>query len=273
MTIKTSFLSRSMMSASERAMGRFMRDGEGHTPPVTPPVVTPPVEPAKPASAESILFPKDGEPAKPAGDVKPVEGEKPADWQEFTPDPAKSQAENDAAKVEHDKTKPAAPDPLDVVPEDGKYALTMPEGIEVDQALVDALGPEFKDLKLTTKGAQRLADKFIEIQTGREKARGEAWGTTVAGWVDTAKADKEMGGDKWDGTVNTAVRAINTLGTPALKEYLEASGGGNHPELIRFMAKVGSLIKEDTPAQGGAEGAGKPVDHASLMFPNDTPKG
>ena len=270
------FLSRSMMSASERTMGRFMRAPDDHTPAAPDAAAAEAAAAAaaaKPAAAESILFPKEADPAKPAGEVKDDKTPAAADWKEFTADPAKSEAENAAAKVEHDKTKPAAADPLDVVPEDGKYTLTMPEGVEVDQALVDALGPEFKDLKLTTKGAQRLADKFIEIQTGREKARGEAWGTTVAGWVDTAKADKEMGGDKWDGTVNTAVRAINTLGTPALKEYLEASGGGNHPELIRFMAKVGNLIKEDSPAQGGAEGAGKPVDHASLMFPNDTSKG
>ncbi|WP_454618367.1 hypothetical protein [Bradyrhizobium cenepequi] len=241
--------------------------------------------PAKPAAdpAASVLFPNEGEkkPDPAAGEVKPGEGEggdKGADWKEYVPDPKKSEAENAAAKAEHDKTKPAEgkdkkPDPADTVPEDGKYTLAMPEGVQVDQEMVDALGPEFKDLGLTNKQAQKLADKFIALQTDRAKKQGETWGQTVSGWVDQAKADKEIGGDKWDSTVKTARRAVDTIGTPALKEYLEATGGGNHPELIRFMAKVGAMIREDNPADGGAGGSGKPAEAAHVLFPNDAPKG
>ena len=98
-------------------------------------------------------------------------------------------------------------------------------------------------------------------------------GNTIQKWADDAKADKEIGGDKWDGTVKSAQRAINTLGTPALKEYLQASGGGNHPELIRVFAKVGGLIKEDSPPSDGPGGHGKPADPAHVLFPNDAPKG
>ncbi len=92
-------------------------------------------------------------------------------------------------------------------------------------------------------------------------------------WADDAKADKEIGGDKWTGTVSDAQRAINKLGTPALKEYLNASGGGNHPELIRILAKAGALLKEDNPPNDGGQGSGKPAETAHLLFPNDAPKG
>lgn len=274
---KSAFLSMSSMgamTANERVMRRYMRDGEGH-PPAGGDVKPAGDPPVKPDADASVLFPKEGDAPKPdasAGDKKEGEGDKPADWKEYVVDPAKSEADNAAAKVEHDKTKPPAKDAADVVPADGKYTLAMPEGVEVDQELVDALGPEFKELGLTGKQAQKLADKFIEMQTGRAKKQGETWGATVSGWVDTAKADKEIGGDKWDGTVKTATRAVNTLGTPALKEYLEATGGGNHPELIRFMAKVGAMIKEDNPA-GGDGGGSKPAEAAHLLFPNDAPKG
>jgi len=245
------------------------------------PAATPAADPAKPAAdpAASVLFPKEGgddgkkgekaETDPPAGG----EGDKGKDWKEYVADPKKTDAENAAAKVEHDKTKPAAADPADVVPADGKYTLAMPEGVQVDQAMVDALGPEFKELGLTNKQAQKLADKFIGIQQQRASDQGKAWGERVSGWADEAKADKEIGGTKWDGTVKDATRAVNSLGTPALKEYLEATGGGNHPELIRFMAKVGAMIKEDNPAVGGAEGAGKAAEAAHMLFPNDVPKG
>lgn len=226
---------------------------------------------------ETVLFPNEGkgEGDKPADGVAENatgEGEGATEWKEYVPDPNKSDEENAAAKAEHDKAKPAA-DPLDVVPEDGKYNLTMPEGVEVDQELLDAVGGDFKELGLTHKQAQALADKFIGVQQKRAEKQGQTWAETISGWADTAKKDPEIGGAKWDGTVAASRRAVDTLGTPALKEYLNASGSGNHPEVIRIMAKVGAMIKEDNPASGGAEGAGKPAEAAHVLFPNDAPKG
>ncbi|QND53466.1 hypothetical protein HB779_17405 [Phyllobacterium sp. 628] len=243
-----------------------------------------------PATPESVLFPDEKPADPPAGEKKPGEGEadgdkkptegdnKSGDWKEYVPDPNKSEAENTAAKSEHDKTKPAddkdkKADPLDAVPADGKYALTMPEGIAVDQALLDALGPKFAAKQMTTREAQELTDEYVKVEQARAKTRTENWGKTLEKWVDDAKADKDIGGTKWDDTVATSRRAVNTLGTPELKEYLQASGGGNHPELIRFMAKVGAMIKEDSPADGGAGGSGKPAEPAHVLFPNDAPKG
>lgn len=208
--------------------------------------------------AGSILFPDDQ--ANAGGDEKPAEtagDEKPAEDKAEGDKPAEDKPAGDA----------------DQVPADGKYALTMPDGVELDADLADALGPEFKDLGLTNAQAQKLVDKYIETQQARAGKQGEAFAQTVQGWADTAKADKEIGGAKWDTTVAASQRAVKTLGTPELREYLNASGGGNHPELIRFMAKVGAMISEDDPAAGGAAGQGKPAEAAYTLFPSDAPKG
>lgn len=248
--------------------------GGGETP-VDPGTVLFPNENKPAETPNDGEVPKDGE--KPKEGEAPKDGEKPAEWKEYVADPKKSDADNAAAKAEHDKTKPAddkaKPDALDVVPEDGKYALTMPEGVKVDQELLDALGPKFAAKKLTTREAQELADEFTKIQQGRATKELEDWAKTLDKWTDDAKSDQEIGGDKWDGTVASATRAVNKLGTPALKEYLNASGGGNHPELIRFMSKVGAMIREDNPASGGAGGSSKPAEAAHVLFPNDAPKG
>lgn len=254
------------------------------------------VTPTTPAAPESVLFPNEG--GAPDGEKKPEgagneggEGgaQSPAgDWKEYENDPSKSAEENAAAKAEHDKGKPAEKnDAADKVPDDGKYTFTMPEGVEIDQELADALMPEFKELGLTNGQAQKLIDKYIGQQQARLEAHASspegAWSAvahkyfkdngTPEKWADTAKADKDIGGDKWNGTVDSATRFINTMGTPELKAFLNASGGGNHPELIRIFAKAGALIKEDNPADGGAGGSGKPADPAHVLFPNDAPKG
>ena len=205
------------------------------------------------ASPETILFPDDA--LSPDGD---------------------SGGDDHADAADHDTGKPddtADNDPDDRVPDDGRYSLTMPEGIEVDQELIDALGPDFHNLGLTNRQAQQLADRFIEIQGRRGKAAGEAWAGRVQGWAEEARRDREIGGAKWGGTVGSAQRALSRLGTPALREYLNTSGGGNHPEMIRIFAKVGSMIQEDNPPNGGAGGNGRKAETAHLMFPKDAPKG
>lgn len=191
------------------------------------------------------------------------------------PSPDGDTGDNDDNATDHDagKTGDATDDPDDRVPDDGRYSLTMPEGIEVDQELIDALGPDFHTLGLTNRQAQQLADRFIEIQGRRGKQASEAWAGRVQGWAEEARKDREIGGAKWGGTVGSAQRALSRLGTPALREYLNTSGGGNHPEMIRIFAKVGSMIQEDNPPNGGAGGNGRKAETAHLMFPKDAPKG
>ncbi|RUM19334.1 hypothetical protein EFQ99_31610 [Rhizobium vallis] len=217
---------------------------------------------------ENVLFPDDVPQQSGAGRGDAGAGGR----SEVQADPARTDEEKapDKAGQNGDET---APDEADRVPEDGKYTLTMPDGIAVDEELLGALGPDFRELGLTNSEAQKLADRFIAIQAGRAEARGKVWGETVSKWADDAKADSEIGGRRWDATVRDSRRFVNNMGTPALREYLEASGGGNHPELIRIFAKAGALIREDDPATGGAGGTGRPVDPAHVLFPNDAPKG
>lgn len=227
------------------------------------------------ADASSVLYPdeaagKTGETDATADASATAETAAAADgeWKDYEPDPAKSDEENAAAKLDHDKKHP-----LNQVPEDGKYNLTMPEGIELDTSLLDGISPTLKELNLSHGNAQALVDKFIETQKSKAEAQTKAWGETVAGWQETAKKDPEIGGAKWDDTVRASTSAVRRFGTPALTEYLEASGAGNHPEIIRLMAKVGSMIAEDSPAISENPGGKGADDNSARMYPNDKPKG
>lgn len=239
-----------------------------------------PVAPAAEPTATDALYPDD----KPAGDepapaaapgdvetppaaTEPAADDTAADWQEYVDDPAKTAEENAVAKLENDLKHP-----INQVPEDGVYNLTMPDGVELDADLLAAVAPTLKDLNMSHGNAQALVDKFIEAQTAKAEAATKQWGETVSGWIDTAKKDPDMGGEKWADTERNALSAVRRFGTPELAEYLEASGAGNHPEIIRLMAKVGSMIAEDDPAISENPGGGK-VDSTERMYPNDKPKG
>jgi hypothetical protein len=232
-----------------------------------------PVAAPAPQDAGTILYPDD----KPAPEAPAAETPAPTDqapaaeaWKEYAPDPAKTDAENAAAKAEHDKGKPA--DDADKVPDDGVYKLVMPEGVELDTVLLDALAPEFKAAGLTVKQAQVLADKFVAHQQSAAKEQAEGWAKTISDWADAAKADPEIGGAKWDATVRHATSVIGRFATPEFKEYLNASGAGNHPEVIRFMARLGAMIGEDAPAVSEAQSKRVSGDRAEVLYPDDKPK-
>lgn len=114
--------------------------------------------------------------------------------------------------------------------------------------------PIAKELGLSQEQAQKLVDIYPQIQ----QQQAEAWSKQVADWGEQVKADKEIGGDKFNASVGAAQRALDQFGNTELREYLNASGLGNHPALVRFCAKVGKAMAEDTfvvPNQGGQRSA------------------
>lgn len=157
-----------------------------------------------------------------------------------------------------DKSKQGAPE---------NYAeFKIPEGMELDKTLLDESIPVLKELNLTQEQAQRLVDLQTKFSTANAERVAKAWKDTVDKWVSDAKSDKEFGGTKFKESVVVAKDAINKFGNPAFKEMLDFTGIGNHPEMIRFLTKVGNLLKEDGIFHGSNNPGTK--DPAKIMFPN-----
>lgn len=163
------------------------------------------------------------------------------------PDAAK--ADGEAAKPDDKAKEGDKPAELksDEVPVDGKYAFTMPEGVEIDAALAEQAMPVFKDMGLSRANADKAVKFYAEAKAKEVEAAQANWDKINSDWIASAKADKEYGGDKFDASLAHANRVLSKHGTPELIEYLKVSGGGNHPEVIRFMARVGNAFSDDKP--------------------------
>ena len=144
----------------------------------------------------------------------------------------------------------------------------MPEGVEVDAALLTEATPIFKELGLNQDQAQKLVDFQAKQAKAGSESRVDAFNQLMNDWQEQSKNDKELGGDKFDENVKIAQVAIAKFGTPELKQLLEEHGVGNHPELIRFMVKVGKLTAEDDPGGITTPSSGA-KDRASILYPND----
>ena len=230
-----------------------------------------PVESAD-SSAGDVLLSGNADP-----DPAPAEGGD--SWQEYVSDPGKTDEENAALKAEHDKGKPVdgddkkdddAVDPADVVPEDGKYQLALPDGIELDQGLLDRAAPVMKELGLTNAQASKLAGVIAEQRKTEFDALNSRHQKIVEDWQTEIRSDRDFGGDGLDVSLNTANRVIATFGDDAFRRDLTEIGIGNHPGLFRLLVRVGNAISDDKPATSETPASPKaPPEQA--MYGSTTP--
>ena len=144
----------------------------------------------------------------------------------------------------------------------------LPEGMTLDSALLDQAVPIFKELGLTKEQSQKLIDIHASQIQNSIKSQAESFDQLKQDWRSQTEKDNEIGGDKLQETVATARIALEKLGTPELTKLLDDFGIGNNPEMIRFMARVGSFMREDSPGKTGTPTNSGKKDRASVLYPN-----
>jgi hypothetical protein len=184
----------------------------------------------------------------------------------LTEDPAAAPAVPETPK----EGTPPEETPEESVPE--KYEdFTAPEGIALDPEVTGEFKELAKELKLPQAKAQKVADLGVKLAAKWQSDQQNAMATTIAGWAEETRADKELGGEKLGENLAVAKRALDTFGSPELKKLLNESGLGNHPELIRMLHKAGKTISEDKfvgGKGGGQTGSEKPIHER--MYPDNT---
>lgn len=169
-----------------------------------------------------------------------------------TTDQAKADA--DEGKAEGDK--PGAPE---------KYEFKPQEGRVFDEAIIAAYSDVARELNLSNEDAQKVLDKVAPVMAERQLAQLEA---VKDAWAESAKSDKEFGGEKITENLGTAKKALDAFGTPELKALLNESGFGNNPEVIRFMYRAGKAISEDKFVGGRQAAPGTNGSLADKLYSN-----
>ncbi|MCM7139883.1 peptidase [Enterobacter kobei] len=151
-----------------------------------------------------------------------------------------------AEKAEKEQKQEGAPE---------KYEFKPAEGQELDTAALEQFEPIARELNLSNEQAQKMVDLYgTKILPMVQQQQAETWQKTTEQWAADVKADKEIGGDKLTANLSAAQRALDQFGTPELKEYLEGTGLGNHPELVKAFIKIGKAMSEDGMVDGSNQG-------------------
>lgn len=138
---------------------------------------------------------------------------------------------------------------------------SLPEGMSMDEAMLTEASGVFKELNLNQEQAQKLIDIQAKSVQANQTGQIESFNQLKQDWLDQAKNDKDIGGEKFDTTVADAKKFLSKFGSPGLSEMLDELGVGNHPEFIRAFAAAGSLMKEDSPGVRTDTGRSEPETH------------
>lgn len=162
-------------------------------------------------------------------------------------------------------------------------AFTLPEGYELPAEMLEGVTSLAKAHGMTQEQAQALVDlgvqqasaitdRFTSLASEHPVVLSQHWAQT---WSKQTAEDSELGGSALASTMSLAGRVFNTFGSPELGQFLNQTGLAHHPELVRFMHKVGQAVSEDTlvlPQGGEQRGKALPADAvekaARRMYPN-----
>jgi len=158
----------------------------------------------------------------------------------------------DAKKVEEKKTP---------VP----YELKLPEGSKLSKTEVDNIAAFAKEQGLSQEQAQKQIERESKLAEGHDAKNIAQLDEATVEWLETAKTDKEIGGEAFPKHAELAKRVISRFGTEEFKDELNRTGLGNHPELVRIFVRIGKSMSEDQFVHPGTK-TEQPKDLAEKFY-------
>jgi hypothetical protein len=129
---------------------------------------------------------------------------------------------------------------------DESYDIKLGNDSLLDKNHVDSVISFAKENNLTNEQANDLVKRDESLLTNyKERIISEHKNVTDQ-WASMSKADKEIGGENLNKNISLARSAINRFGSDGFKDYLESTGVGNHPEVIRLFSKIGKAMADDS---------------------------
>lgn len=154
-------------------------------------------------------------------------------------------------------------------PKPGEIKLVLPVDSQLDPTVVERIAAESKARGLTQEQAQARLNEAHEAVATYAKGQQDVLDSEKKTWIESLKADKEIGGAMFDENVTLAKRAVDAFGSEGFKKALNDSGLGNHPELVRTFARIGRSIADDKLVRPGSTPAAK--KSPEQVFYPDTP--
>lgn len=123
----------------------------------------------------------------------------------------------------------------------------LPDGLGYDEELEADFRATAYGLGFNKKQATTLYEKFVSNQVKRYDAYAKSKQQQRA---EAEAALQREHGAKYDAALQQAKVAMANYADPEFRQYLEESGQGNDPRMVRFLMRIGKEMQGDTRALG-----------------------
>ena len=86
-------------------------------------------------------------------------------------------------------------------------------------------------------------------------------------WVFRSQIDPQFGGPLFDKNLELAKQVIKTYGTKQFNDFLNITGHGSHPEVIRIFWKIGQALARAHTANDNFLTKSPPKTIGELFYP------
>lgn len=162
---------------------------------------------------------------------------------------------------------PEAPAPETPAPDAPLFVPEVPK----DMAFLQEAAKDFQDFvaakKLDEGTAKEVWSQTLEmvdtathaLQMDKEKHVSEIWPKQIL-------VDPEIGGVNVKQNLTAAKNIVDNYATDGLKELLDQTGMGSHPEFVRFLVRIGKVSADDSFHKGSASAPPQKKSVAELFY-------
>jgi hypothetical protein len=138
------------------------------------------------------------------------------------------------------------------------YKFTLPEGVELDEAVMPQVQELFKKLGLPQDKAQETMEALLAIDQARqptaeqvEQQQVEQITSLNKTWADECAKLPDIGGENFQKSLEVTSRVMVKFATPELRQMLNQTALGSNPEFFKFIHAIGGAMSQDTMEHGG----------------------
>lgn len=125
------------------------------------------------------------------------------------------------------------------------YVLKNANGEDVEPQELEMMSRMFKDVNLSQEQAQKLYSAYEKEQGTFIQQSQDAFNKIRDDWFNQTISDPQIGGKNIGQTKLCIKRVMQQCGNKELSEFLNKTGLGFNPAMVRFMTKVGELLGND----------------------------
>jgi hypothetical protein len=149
------------------------------------------------------------------------------------------------------------------VPE--SYTLTFEEGVQVDQSMVEAATPVFKELGLSQDAAQKLASFYYEQQKAQAEKGWNDFTKMVEQreekWLTEIQTDPDFGGPKFDASRLRVGKLLDKFDTgKEMEKFLIEEGYSGAAPIFKVLARISQHFDDDDLDLGQGDQGGVDKD-------------